>query len=779
MIIINYIYCILLALFWVINESSQIKSITFKFVLICIIIFSSFYSIFINSKLNLITGFFFYLNQSNITDVIVLKEIIFFSKKAFENIILITILIYILKKIKKIKKLFFKVKVKKYILFFILILLNPFSLEFLYKKFTNHNSNKIDKLVLKQYINKTHETNNYSKNRQEKNIIFFIIESLNKEFVNNKKLMPFLNNLSKKSINFENVNELDITNYTTSGMYAIFCGNTIPEYKIFEELNCLTHVLAENDYDISFIRGDSNDPLKNLVSYSNINNKINYGQKSIEICDFDCLKKTSSLDDIHAWGVHDEVVFDKTLETIKKKISNNKKFFVFSKTVDSHIEGYPSINCNKNEYFKSKIGTTFSCVDDLIEKFFKKLEKISNLKDTTIIIASDHLLMNEAFSDKFGNNHKNLFIIHDFNSQKFLNYKKKSTKFDIPSTILDFLGINNKLGVGSSLFSKNQNLIENFDNLNSILNSTKSDIEFRQEINFIERIKNLTKITLKKIFSENIYNNIKKIYHGLNQSISIIKYKYSSKSIFKKDINMNNYKIIAHAGGAIDGIPYTNSLEAINNSHNKGFKYIELDFLKTIDGHYVAVHDWKKWKQLSGYKGKLPPSLEIFKKFKILNKYNTISIYDLNKWISERPDVILVTDKVEDPRNFLDYFKFKNQLIMELFDYESIVKAKELNLKYFVSDIFLYKNLPINRNLLEKLSALGVKNIAASNIVINKDINFFIEAKEDMKMNIYFYQISEDLKNIEKDQINFLCSYPDLLSGGYFETADFENDIKC
>ena len=144
---------------------------------------------------------------------------------------------------------------------------------------------------MKEYINKTHETNNYSKNRQEKNIIFFIIESLNKDFVNNKKLMPFLNNLSKRSINFENVNELDITNYTTSGMYAIFCGNTIPEYKIFEELNCLPQVLAENDYDISFIRGDSNDPLKDLVSYSNINHTINYGQKSMEICDFNCLKK--------------------------------------------------------------------------------------------------------------------------------------------------------------------------------------------------------------------------------------------------------------------------------------------------------------------------------------------------------------------------------------------------------------------------------------------------------------------------------------------------------
>ena len=72
-------------------------------------------------------------------------------------------------------------------------------------------------------------------NVKEKNIIFFIIESLNKEFVQNKQLMPFLNEISKKSINFENVDELDLTNFTTSGLYALLCGNLLPEYKILKK----------------------------------------------------------------------------------------------------------------------------------------------------------------------------------------------------------------------------------------------------------------------------------------------------------------------------------------------------------------------------------------------------------------------------------------------------------------------------------------------------------------------------------------------------------------
>lgn len=50
--------------------------------------------------------------------------------------------------------------------------------------------------------------------------------------------------------------------------------------------------------------------------------------------------------------------------------------------------------------------------------------------------------------------------------------------------------------------------------------------------------------------------------------------------------------LIAHAGGIIKGVMYTNSLEAINNSYNKGFRYIELDFNWTNDGELVLIHDW-------------------------------------------------------------------------------------------------------------------------------------------------------------------------------------------
>ena len=61
----------------------------------------------------------------------------------------------------------------------------------------------------------------------------------------------------------------------------------------------------------------------------------------------------------------------------------------------------------------------------------------------------------------------------------------------------------------------------------------------------------------------------------------------------------SEHHYIAHAGGAIDGIRYTNSKEAILNSISKGAKYIELDLSLTRDGKLVAVHDWHWFNELT------------------------------------------------------------------------------------------------------------------------------------------------------------------------------------
>lgn len=45
--------------------------------------------------------------------------------------------------------------------------------------------------------------------------------------------------------------------------------------------------------------------------------------------------------------------------------------------------------------------------------------------------------------------------------------------------------------------------------------------------------------------------------------------------------------MIAHAGGGINGLSYSNSIEALDLNYDKGFRIFELDFSWTSEGQSV------------------------------------------------------------------------------------------------------------------------------------------------------------------------------------------------
>lgn len=109
---------------------------------------------------------------------------------------------------------------------------------------------------------------------------------------------------------------------------------------------------------------------------------------------------------------------------------------------------------------------------------------------------------------------------------------------------------------------------------------------------------------------------------------------------------------IAHGGGAIDGYLYTNSLEAIENAINKGFKYIELDLSLTADSFIVAAHDWDMFAQMTGYQSESgrPPTLREFEGCMIYDKYTPVTVEIIDSLFSANPELVLVTDKLDDSR---------------------------------------------------------------------------------------------------------------------------------
>jgi glycerophosphoryl diester phosphodiesterase len=113
--------------------------------------------------------------------------------------------------------------------------------------------------------------------------------------------------------------------------------------------------------------------------------------------------------------------------------------------------------------------------------------------------------------------------------------------------------------------------------------------------------------------------------------------------------------LVAHAGGDIDGNPYTDSREALLLSIRNGFHLVELDFVKTRNGDWFIAHDWKEWALLTGYHGELPPTTQSVESLKdqlkvdhsgysIPGTYTTISLDDLVRILEGHPDVKIITD---------------------------------------------------------------------------------------------------------------------------------------
>ncbi|MDF2960201.1 MAG: hypothetical protein K0S39_1936 [Paenibacillus sp.] len=116
------------------------------------------------------------------------------------------------------------------------------------------------------------------------------------------------------------------------------------------------------------------------------------------------------------------------------------------------------------------------------------------------------------------------------------------------------------------------------------------------------------------------------------------------------------YPLIAHAMGGIDGVDYTNSLQAYVQNYDKGQRVFEIDLMLTEDGQLAARHDWmgylaQKFEQdIPENKLDEPLTMSEFKSYKILEKYTPLSFHDVARILNRHPDVYFITDTKEtDP----------------------------------------------------------------------------------------------------------------------------------
>ncbi len=221
---------------------------------------------------------------------------------------------------------------------------------------------------------------------------------------------------------------------------------------------------------------------------------------------------------------------------------------------------------------------------------------------------------------------------------------------------------------------------------------------------------------------------------------SMVKNKVSYFSEPKPDFEPSIDRYIAHAGGMIDGVMYTNSKEALDKSYESGFRYFELDIELTSDGHFVAAHDWKHWAKETNFSGDTPVSRTEFLKHKIRGKYTTLDMEGINKWFANHPDAVLVTDKVNSPARFGKLFVDKSRLIMELFSLPAIREAELNGISVLISELPLSQ---IQGDVVSYLKAhkVGYVSLSRRNLA-NKWA--LLKNLREQDIRVYVYHVNFD-----------------------------------
>ena len=164
---------------------------------------------------------------------------------------------------------------------------------------------------------------------------------------------------------------------------------------------------------------------------------------------------------------------------------------------------------------------------------------------------------------------------------------------------------------------------------------------------------------------------------------------------------------IAHAGGGINQLTYTNSLEALDSNYNKGFRCFEIDFSWTLDQELVAIHDWEK-SLLKDYQvvGKEIPRLAEFLLLKTKTGLTQLSLEEILRWAADKEDAFIVTDVKSENLKALgkisrDFEKYMGIIVPQVYSYDEYDEVMRLGYDNIILTIY---RMETNLDELKKFS---------------------------------------------------------------------------
>ena len=227
----------------------------------------------------------------------------------------------------------------------------------------------------------------------------------------------------------------------------------------------------------------------------------------------------------------------------------------------------------------------------------------------------------------------------------------------------------------------------------------------------------------------------------------------------KSNLNFDDHRYIAHAGGGYKEIIYSNSEESIMKSIENGYKLIELDLLITSDDFIVASHDWINFKKnCQGYKGELNNKPITLKEFKNCNykikkqKLNQLDENKINNLFKYNNEIFLVTDKIRNYKQLAKKFNFKERIIPEAFSLFDYLNARVYGFENILFPYkrynFIYKYL-FGVNLISVSYKDFIKNKKKISKLFRNGAHIFVYSSNDE--NFIFENVNKNITGVYVD----------------------------
>jgi len=347
------------------------------------------------------------------------------------------------------------------------------------------------------------QTQNISFQEKKHNLIHINLESIESTYFSKENggyfeesLMPELENLALHNIHFSHQDQLggaltlEGTQWTTASAIAQTSGITsslaldnqyyTTDSSFLSGVYSLGDILEKEGYYQEVIMGST-------ANFAGISNYY-HQHGNYKIMDYDEAIRVGYIpkDYYVFWGYEDQKLFEIAKKEITNAVNRYQYFNFEIMTIDPHTpNGYVCDQCSHK--YDNQYKNVIACQSHQVYEFIQWIQQQDFYQNTTIVITGDHLSMaSQLFS-----NMKSSYIRTPYNciiNSTTLPTKTKNRAFnvvDMYPTILASIGANienDRLGIGTNLFSNKKTLIEQYGLNNINIELSKTDLFYKQYI---------------------------------------------------------------------------------------------------------------------------------------------------------------------------------------------------------------------------------------------------------------------------------------------------------